>query len=377
MSAAAAVLDAPPPVREVAAEASLELVRIGGAAAVAAGVVHIAAVAAHSNHRQAATAFIVVAVAELVWGAAAAVRPTRRLAGVGALLATIVLAAWAVAKTTGLPFIDGLTQREPVRAADAIVAGLAAVSLVACAVALLARRIRPPKTMSIAVAAALLVVAVPGTASGLNLSHGGPGAVAAAVPPKTFDPTLPIDLSGVPGVSLQQQARAENLLSITVTRLPKFADPAVAEANGFRSIRDGATGVEHYLNPTFINDDVMLDPDRPESLVYDTTVTPKRLVAAMYMATPGTTLATVPDIGGPLTQWHIHNNLCFNSKGQVAGLVQGDGSCRAPLVQGAETPMIHVWIVPRRCGPFSALEGIGGGQIKDGETVACDAVHGA
>lgn len=377
MSAATAVLDAPAPVREVAAEAPLELVRVGAAAALAAGVVHIAAVAAHSNHRQAATTFIVVAVAQLVWGAAAAVRPTRRLAVVGVLLAVTVLAGWAVAKTTGLPFVGGLTKREPVRAADAIVAGLAVVSLVACAVALLVRRIHPPRSMSIAVAAALLVVAVPGTASGLNLSHSGPGAVASAVPPKTFDPTLPIDLGGVPGVSLQQQARAENLLSVTVTRLPKFADPAVAEANGFRSIRDGATGVEHYLNRANIEDDVMLDPDRPESLVYDTTVTPKRLVAAMYMATPGTTLETVPDIGGPLTQWHIHNNLCFNDRGQVAGLTQGDGSCRPPLVKGAEIPMIHVWIVPRPCGPFSALEGIGGGQIKAGDTVACDTVHGA
>jgi hypothetical protein len=38
--------------------------------------------------------------------------------------------------------------------------------------------------------------------------------------------------------------------------------------------------------------------------------------------------------------------------------------------------MIHVWIVPQRCGPFSALEGVGGGQIKSGETRLCDHVHG-
>src|SRR2546430_6243774 len=33
-------------------------------------------------------------------------------------------------------------------------------------------------------------------------------------------------------------------------------------------------------------------------------------------------------------------------------------------------------MVPHPCGPFAALEGIGGGQIKPGETGACDHVHG-
>jgi hypothetical protein len=39
--------------------------------------------------------------------------------------------------------------------------------------------------------------------------------------------------------------------------------------------------------------------------------------------------------------------------------------------------MIHVWIVPHRCGPFAALEGVGGGQIKAGEERLCDHAHGA
>lgn len=232
-----------------------------------------------------------------------------------------------------------------------------------------------PRAVAIAAAVALVAVSVPSAAAAINHGH-GPPAVSAAVPPKGFSPGLPIDLSAVPGVSLQQQARAEALLARTVERLPKWADPAFAEANGFRSIRDGSTGVEHYLNRAFIEDDVMLDPDQPESLVYDTTVSPKKLVAAMYMATPGTTLDTVPDIGGALTQWHIHNNLCFNGQGQVAGLTQSDGSCRPPLVKGEELPMIHAWIESRPCGPFSALEGIGAGQVKPGDTKACNAIHG-
>jgi hypothetical protein len=123
-------------------------------------------------------------------------------------------------------------------------------------------------------------------------------------------------------------------------------------------------------------DDTILDPDKPESLVFDTTVTPKKLVAVMFMLKPGSTLTQAPDIGGPLTQFHIHNNLCFNAEGHVAGLTQGNGTCGAPLIKGPETPMIHVWITPHPCGPFAALEGIGAGQIKQGDAVACDHVHG-
>ena len=106
----------------------------------------------------------------------------------------------------------------------------------------------------------------------------------------------------------------------------------------------------------------------------------KTFVAAMFMLADGTTLDTVPDIGGPLTQWHVHNNLCFTTSpdaARVAGVVPPTGTCRPGTVRKAVVPMIHVWIVKHPCGPFAALEGIGGGQIKEGETKLCDHAHGA
>jgi hypothetical protein len=198
----------------------------------------------------------------------------------------------------------------------------------------------------------------------------------AATDPVPYDPTKPINLSGTPGVTPAEQKRAEDLIKVTIKDLPQWSDPAVAEAKGFRSIGDGRTGVEHYVNQQYMDDDTILDPNKPESLVYDTTVTPKKLAAAMYMAKPGTTLDDVPDIGGPLTQWHVHTNLCYNAQGKVAGITNASGECPAGLVKPAAIPMIHVWIVPQRCGPFAALEGIGGGDIKPGETRLCDQMHG-
>jgi hypothetical protein len=211
-------------------------------------------------------------------------------------------------------------------------------------------------------------------------SPGGSGHThpAAVVPPKPYDPTKPIDLGGVAGVTPEEQARAENIIAMTVMRLPQWADYHTAEKAGFFSIGDAVTGDEHFINMQNVESPDTLDPDHPESLVYEPDGKGgKKLAAAMYMLPPGKTLADVPDIGGKLMQWHIHNNLCFTSTGQVAGIRASGGACGAGLNGGVESPMIHVWIRPNPCGPFAALEGIGGGQIAAGETRLCDTAHGS
>jgi hypothetical protein len=37
--------------------------------------------------------------------------------------------------------------------------------------------------------------------------------------------------------------------------------------------------------------------------------------------------------------------------------------------------MIHVWIVGNECGPFASLEGVGAGQLNEGEERLCDHVN--
>jgi hypothetical protein len=190
-----------------------------------------------------------------------------------------------------------------------------------------------------------------------------------------------ISLAGFDGVSAEQQARAEELIYQTRTILPKFSTPEIAETYGFTSIGDASTGVEHYINWSWINDDHELDPNYPESLVF--AVGPggsRTLASAMYMVGDDYTLETVPDVGGPLTQWHIHNNLCFSQdptvsgSTRVVGVTSADGPCSFGIKLHAN-PMLHVWLTPQACGPFAALEGIGAGQIKTGEERLCDHVH--
>ena len=203
---------------------------------------------------------------------------------------------------------------------------------------------------------------------------------AAAAEPKPYDPSQPIDLGGVDGVTPQQQAAAENLVAVTLVRLPQWSDPKVAEAAGFHSIGDAGTGHEHYINWDWIDDDVVLDPDAPEALVYEPRPDgSKKLVSAMYMLPSTLALDEVPDIGGALMQWHIHDDLCFTTGAapRVAGVTNSEGGCRAGLQKFRPAPMIHVWITPHRCGPFAALEGVGAGQIVDGEERLCDHAHGS
>jgi hypothetical protein len=174
------------------------------------------------------------------------------------------------------------------------------------------------------------------------------------------------------GVTPEQRAAADRLLEDTKSVLPQWTDE-VAHAAGFRSIGDAGTGTEHLVNWRWLTDGVVLDPRRPESLVYRISPDGTRvLAAAMYVLPPGTTAEGVPDIGGTLTQWHVHNDLCLtperlvdgHPERRVIGLTSPNGTC--PVGDRlADAPMLHVWIVDHPCGPFSSLEGVGAGQAID------------
>lgn len=423
-------IDSPPPPRAVTLTDSVGALAFAGVASLGAGAIHAAAAGAHSEHRQAVIAFVAIAVFQLGWGALALVRSNRVLAAVGALGNAAVLGGWVMAKRSGISFVDGLEQAEAVQFSDALAAVFAAIAVVIALAAAVRPRLgkgSPFSAFALALGgAAVATLTIPGmvaagghahadghaattdhghgtepavdtglsAAEGTGGDHPHPGepptgeaasgAAAAtdddhhapAVAPVPYDPTKPIDLGGVPGVTPEQQARAENLVAITLTRLPKFSDPAVAEALGWRSIGDGITGHEHYINWSLLDDGRILDPDFPESLVYEVKGDRKTLVSAMFMLEPGDTLDTVPDIGGPLTQWHIHDNLCF-ANGRVVGLTNAAGECTRGEKSANPVPMIHVWITPHPCGPFAALEGVAAGQVKPGEEHLCDHAHGA
>ena len=375
---------------------------LAGFASIGAGAIHAAAIGSHAEHRPAVVVFTVLALAQICWGAVALGAQHRVVALVGVGLNAAAIGGWVLAKTNGIGFVDGLNEAEAIQWPDGLAVGLAAVALLVCLrVAIAGAGSRVPSRVLMSGAGALVVFAsLTGMTTSSNHVHAGDHAdhesaagtgstsadghdhgTTATVAAKAYDPAVPVDLSGVAGVTQAEQARAESLVVMTLARLPKYADAKVAEADGFRSIHDGITGHEHFINWSYVNDDQLLNPDYPEALVYEIGPTgTRKLVSAMFMMKEGTSLDDVPEVGGDLTQWHVHDDLCLSDDPvapSVAGITSIGGSCAPPTVKLDPMPMIHVWITKNRCGPFAALEGIGAGQVAEGETRACDHAHGA
>jgi hypothetical protein len=386
-------------------------------------------------------AFALVGWFALAFAVAICVKPSRKWLEIGIAANIVFIAAWAVTRYVGMPFGPGSGSTEAASLVDLTCVGLEAAIVLASVVFLKNPRLGEKFDSGALVMASVVplavialtttVLAVPSghshgagaesangaegveaaqgadhhgattapAAAGEDHSNmpgmdhsasGGHGAVPAGMatedpnapapapaPSLKYDPAKPLNFGGVEGVSPEEQARAENLVAITLIRLPQFADYKYAESVGFSSIGDGLTGTEHFINQAYMDDGEFMNPDKPESLVYDTKRDgTKTLAAVMYMVNRGTPLSEVPNIGGKLTQWHTHQNLCYQANGKLGGLTNAEGKCAPGLFLPEPTPMIHVWIRKHPCGPFAALEGIGGGTIAEGETKLCDTTHG-
>jgi hypothetical protein len=232
--------------------------------------------------------------------------------------------------------------------------------------------------------AAMLLAAACGSSAG----HTGTASAPTSTAPRATTTTTTrakrgggpsaVELRATSGVTPAQLTRADHLLNSTIVDLRRWNTPAEAEAAGYRSIGDGVTGDEHYVNWSYVDDGHILDPQRPESLVYEWRNGRQTVVAAMYMLPFGSTFADVPDVGGGLTQWHVHQDLCLTNDPHqkfVVGFAALNGPCPAGTSKAGNTPMLHVWIVPNPCGPFAALEGVGAGQIAPGQTRLCDTTN--
>ena len=124
----------------------------------------------------------------------------------------------------------------------------------------------------------------------------------------------PIDVSGVPGVTPEQEARATTLIEDSLKDLPKYADTGAAVADGYASIGDAGTGTEHYIKSSLIEDDDVPRPDAAGVLVYkvDGDQPHARRSDVHRQRPPDSTIPSLTDFAGPLMQWHEHGNLCWS-----------------------------------------------------------------
>ena len=158
----------------------------------------------------------------------------------------------------------------------------------------------------------------------------------------------PVATTATPG----QQAAAARLLAETRASLTRFQDPQAAMAAGYKPgpVSD-AEPLMHFENKA--NAAVILDPNRPQDLVYLRTTHGLLLIGAMFqMPHIG---QWGPDPGGPLTQWHQHEGICFTPFGLELSFATPFWSCPAGAIIVTAPPMLHVWIVDNgKGGPFAA-----------------------
>jgi hypothetical protein len=274
-------------------------------------------------------------------------RPTGRLGA--AVLVGSIGAYWASALSGEAPDQVGLATKLGEILALAIIVRPAPTP-----------RWRRARSLAGSAAICLLVV---GTAASswigaFRASAAEPGAVAghhvhagSVAPPGTILPAVPDR-----DATSAERAAAAGLVDAARIALARYADPALAAADGYRV--DGLKGIDfHAANPAHEHDDRILDPAHPETLVYAVAPDgrPVLLGAMFLMPKIG---ASGPTIGGPLTVWHAHQHVCFSlTPPGLTGLLSPLGGCPVGSIDAPLTPeMIHIWIVPGAPEAFGDLD---------------------
>ena len=153
-----------------------------------------------------------------------------------------------------------------------------------------------------------------------------------------------------------ERREAYELYAATATAIAQYADPEVAAAAGYDV--NNMYGLSfHAENATYQADGVVLDPARPETLVYAVADdgTPVLLGAMFKMEGIG---EAGPAVGGPLTVWHAHDHVCFSvTPPAIAGLTSPYGFCPAgSITMPITNEMMHVWVLPGVEDRFGDIE---------------------
>jgi hypothetical protein len=165
--------------------------------------------------------------------------------------------------------------------------------------------------------------AVHGPHQGASHVEHGPGAALHAHDGAACQPTA------------QEQAEADRLLAATTRTLTRYDNHNNALRDGFVPFPPvPADWSQHYVDFAALDDEHILDPEHPESLLYAITDKGYRPISALFILSHAGD--EPPDTGGCLLHWHKHDELFLSRPGE-----QG-----SPL-------MLHVFTVPMEGGPFA------------------------
>jgi hypothetical protein len=348
---------------------------------VGAGVIHFAMVPSHIGESTLeGTGFVLAGWAQV----ALAVLVLRRFTGATRLavigLDVALIAAWAVSRTTGLPWGAHSGEAEDVTFVDG-----ACVALEAAAVLLAAGALRVPRHAFGGVLATVLLttaaIASPAARDHASGGHSHDEVVAGHV--DTEDdlgfaalqngqmgshehPAPVVEPAQLDAATAGELAAQLALTASLVEQFPTIAD---ARAAGYRQAGPFAPGLGiHYsrFEGGLFNSDGDMDPEDIASpfLIYDGTADDARLAGFMYMAYQD----TPPEgFAGPLDQWHFHTNTCIvmGPNGietpfgaDLTGITEEMCAAEGGSLIDFTGYMVHVWTVPgyeSELGTFSDL----------------------
>jgi hypothetical protein len=161
-------------------------------------------------------------------------------------------------------------------------------------------------------------------------------------------------LQATNAVPTQAQWDAANqLYRETAAAIAPYQDWHVAWAAGYRPGTTSNMPSTHWMNQKYVDAGYVMDPQRPQGLVYANTKHGPVLLGAMFQMKQINHFG--PDPGGPITAWHQHENICVTPFGGFEfSLMTPYATCPLGAVNLSASPMLHVWIVDNpKGGPFA------------------------
>jgi hypothetical protein len=158
-----------------------------------------------------------------------------------------------------------------------------------------------------------------------------------------------------------QLEAAARLVTETRAAVAKYALLSTAITAGYKPMEPPDGEIVHYVNPDYMADLYILDPQHVQSLIYFNGKNGPQLIGAMFIMP--TRAEDGPDIGGPLTIWHQHSNICFDdSTGIAVAFIHSadfdstdkSGSCPRGSTLKPTPQMLHVWLIDNPDGPFAS-----------------------
>ena len=345
---------------------------------VGAGAIHIAMTPSHLGESAVEGAgFLTAAWVQLLLGAAVMLRPSRRLLAAVAGSSLVLIAAWVVSRTAGLPFGAHAGHAESVSIVDGVCVGLEAVAVLVVVAQLVGLATGLLRGRAVAVVGALgalafttAAVASPAARDHAAHSHGAHGTEAAAGHTHGVAGTGADDLGfaelsnghqhahNTEALTSEETVALSRQLAATADLVEKYPTIADAEAAGWRRAGPFSPGLgTHYMSPNYvINTDGDMDPEDLQApmLVFDGLGPNAPLAGFMYLAYGRD---TAPEgFAGPNDVWHYHEHVCITRA--------ADGGIDTPFgadLEGVTAAMcseaggtwldntgfmVHVWNVP-------------------------------